>query len=259
MVNHWHSLIWCHVAVRLLSTFFFHSNFFFILYSVKDSATFRIVNTGSRMPRIMSTFTTWWPGYFHHQPDSHQSMNNMVTLFDAWLGHTPSVNPSVPSHDWASKISRLVNQPSSLFDKRAYITTHRSMLSHQQLATTTTTTSSTTTTITLVEHQSLFNQSINSLSINTLHLVQLHSFAHPALNFALTSQQFVHMDLIAYSRSIGIHYIRIESQYDTFWLGFDDLAILTLRIWMTLFTMGKNVISVTGISVCSFWFVSFVA
>ena len=63
------------------------------------------------------------------------------------------------------------------------LTAHRSILSHHQTATTTT---ATTTTITLIEYQSLFHQLINSLSINTLHLVHFRYFTHLALNLALS-------------------------------------------------------------------------
>ena len=98
-----------------------------ILFSVKDSATSRNVNAGSCMLRTTSTLTTRWVSCFHHQPDSHQSMSNMITLFVAWLVHSPSVNPQAPSRDWASKISKLVNQPSSPFDKCAYNTSVNSI------------------------------------------------------------------------------------------------------------------------------------
>ena len=63
MVNYWHSLIWCHVAVLPHLTFVVIC---FIPSSIKDSVTSRNVNIGSRMPRNMSTFTAWCFGCSHH-------------------------------------------------------------------------------------------------------------------------------------------------------------------------------------------------
>ena len=170
-------------------------------------------------------------------------MNDMITLFDARLVHSPSVNQQAPSRDWASKISRLVNQPSSPFGKCAHSTSVNSITPSNSVTATATATTATTITITLIEYQSLF-PSTHQLSINQ----HTSSCTFPLLHAscsqsrALTShRRFAHMNLIAYSHSISIHCIRTGSQFDAFRLWLDDLAILILQV-MILFTADKSLV-----------------
>ena len=192
MVNHWHSLIWCHAAARLRSIVIV---IYLVLSLIQDSVSFRIVNTGSRMPRIMSTFTTWWFGCFHHAWARLASVNEqhdhaircMIGAFT--IGQSTSAISRLGVKDLKAGRSAFVTILQVL-------TTHRSTLSYHQTVAVTT-----TSTMALIEHQYwryLFYQP-PTLSIGTLHLVLFRCFAYLALNITLSLHwRFAHMDLIAH-------------------------------------------------------------